>query len=75
MLMVRKEIKSYGLKKSIEGEYERGKTCLLIEDTITSGSSISKFVNLLSLEEIIVKDVFVICDRRDKNAIIPKLSY
>jgi orotate phosphoribosyltransferase len=74
MLMVRKEIKSYGLKKSIEGEYDRGKSCILIEDTITTGGSIQKFVNLLSIEGILVKDVFVICDRRDKNT-VPPLGY
>jgi len=74
MLMVRKEVKTYGLKKSIEGEFERGKTCLLIEDTITTGGSITNFINLLSLECIQVKHVFVICDRRD-NTIIPPLGY
>jgi orotate phosphoribosyltransferase len=74
MLMIRKEIKKYGLKKSIEGEYEKGQTCILIEDTITTGSSINKFVNLLIKEGIIVKHVFVICDRRDKNT-IPSLRY
>ena len=74
MIMVRKEIKTYGIKRSIEGEYESGKTCILIEDTITTGGSINKFINLLWSEGIIVKNVFVICDRRD-NTIVPNLGY
>lgn len=74
MLMVRKEVKTYGLKKSIEGEYEKGKSCILIEDTITTGGSIQKFVNLLSYEGLLVNHVFVICDRRD-SSVVPPLGY
>lgn len=74
MLMVRKEVKTYGLKKSIEGEYEQGKSCILIEDTITTGGSIQKFVNLLSYEGLVINHVFVICDRRDSNN-VPPLGY
>ena len=74
MIMVRKELKKYGLKKSIEGEYESGKSCILIEDTITTGGSVNKFIQLLNSEGIEVKYVFVICDRRD-NTVPPPLGY
>lgn len=74
MIMVRKELKKYGLKKSIEGEYESGKSCILIEDTITTGSSVNKFIQMLNSEGIEVKYVFVICDRRD-NTVPPPLGY
>lgn len=37
MLLRRKEIKSYGTKKILEGNYETGKRALIIEDVVTSG--------------------------------------
>ena len=38
--MIRKEVKAYGGTKMIEGSFEKGETVLLVEDVISSGSSI-----------------------------------
>ncbi len=64
MIMVRKETKKYGLKKSIEGNYNKMDTCLIIEDTMTTGSSALHFINMIKVYTLIVKDIIVICDRR-----------
>jgi uridine monophosphate synthetase len=65
LLLIRKETKTYGLKKLIEGEYNAGDEIILVEDTITTGSSILKFIEILNRCKIKVLKIVVICDRRE----------
>lgn len=52
MLIRRKEAKAYGTKKLIEGKYSAGDSCLIIEDIITTGSSILETVSDLRADGI-----------------------
>lgn len=63
MILKRKEMKTYGTQKMIEGVYAPGNRCLVIEDVITSGQSILETVQELQNNNLQIDDVVVLIAR------------
>ncbi|XP_046841283.1 uridine 5'-monophosphate synthase-like [Xenia sp. Carnegie-2017] len=63
MMIKRKEAKSYGTKKLIEGKFEKGVICLVIEDVVTTGSSVMETARDLASVDVVVHDAIVLLDR------------
>jgi len=65
MIMRRKEKKTYGTKQQIEGVFQRGQYCVIIEDLITTGSSILETAVELETVGLHVTDVVSLIDRQE----------
>src|SRR5688572_1899363 len=64
MIYPRKEVKTYGTKAEIEGEYHAGETAVVIDDLTTTGGSKFEGIEKLTGAGLLVKDVVVLIDRQ-----------
>lgn len=64
-LIVRKEAKDHGTKKEIEGRVSEVKSCVVLDDVITTGGSTIKAVEALRRANIEVKYGVCILDREE----------
>ena len=65
MVMRRKEKKDYGTKQMIEGQFTVGQRCLIVEDVITTGTSIMETGDELAKVGLITHDVIALIDREE----------
>jgi uridine monophosphate synthetase len=64
MIYPRKEVKTYGTKAEIEGEYHAGETAVVIDDLATTGGSKFEAIEKLTGVGLVVRDIVVLVDRQ-----------
>ncbi|CAG0912746.1 unnamed protein product [Notodromas monacha] len=64
LIICRKEgAKTHGTKQVIEGVFKSGDSCIIIDDVLTSGTSICEVTNILRKEGLTVSNAIVLLDR------------
>jgi uridine monophosphate synthetase len=63
-IFMRKEAlkKGYGLEKSLEGEYQKGETVVMIEDLVTKATSLLEAIPAIEQHGLVIKDAVVLLD-------------
>jgi uridine monophosphate synthetase len=64
MVYPRKEVKGYGTKAEVEGEYHEGEIAAVIDDVATTGGSKFEAIERLEGAGLRVRDVVVLIDRQ-----------
>jgi uridine monophosphate synthetase len=64
LIYPRKEVKPYGTRAEIEGEYHAGETVVVIDDLATTGGSKFEAIEKLTGAGLKVRDVVVLIDRQ-----------
>ena len=70
MVIRRKEIKNYGTKQQVEGVFTPGQECLVIEDVVTTATSILETVADLKQLGLSIKHVVALLDREQGGGAI-----
>jgi len=73
LILLRNDVKNHGTKQQIEGNYT-GKKVILIEDVITTGTSIIESLKILHSHNIEVSYIFVLLNR-EKGGFINVMDY
>ncbi|PIQ70121.1 hypothetical protein COV89_02105 [Candidatus Shapirobacteria bacterium CG11_big_fil_rev_8_21_14_0_20_40_12] len=64
----RMDKKTHGEAKTIDGDYEKGKTVLVVDDLVTSADSKLETIKVLEDCGLVVKDIVVMFDREQGGA-------
>jgi uridine monophosphate synthetase len=68
MIYPRKEVKEYGTRAEIEGEYHPGERAVIIDDLATTGGSKFEAIEKLTAAGLEIQDVVVLIDRQSGAA-------
>lgn len=60
----RKEVKSYGTRAEIEGDYAPGERVVVVDDLATTGSSKFEAIEKLQAAGLVIRDIVVLIDRQ-----------
>lgn len=75
LLLIKKQQKNYGTQKQIEGVYKRDDSVVIIEDVVTTGSSIKTFSDILLNNKLIILDKYCIINRGNVKNIKSLIDY
>jgi len=64
MIYPRREVKEYGTRAAVEGEFRAGETVVLLDDLATTGGSKFEAIERLKAAGLVVHDVVVLIDRQ-----------
>lgn len=64
----RMDKKTHGETRTIDGDYEKGKTVLVVDDLVTSADSKLEVIKVLEDCGLVVKDIAVVFDREQGGA-------
>lgn len=68
LIYPRREVKDYGTRRQIEGEYHPGERVVLLDDLISTGGSKLEAARPLQEAGLVVEDVVVLIDREQGGA-------
>ncbi len=68
MVYVRKERKGHGTGRMVEGAIVEGAEAVVVDDVLTTGSSIARAVDVLRSEGLVVRKAVVLIDREQCGA-------
>ena len=68
-LVVRKEKKKHGSVKWVEGNFSKGVSTLIVDDVVTTGSSVITSIDRVVQEGLFVYGVVVLLDRQEENGV------
>jgi uridine monophosphate synthetase len=68
MIYPRKEVKEYGTKAQIEGEYKAGERIAMVDDVVTTGGAKLEALEKLRGAGLMVEDLVVLVDRESGGA-------
>jgi len=63
-IFIRDKVKDHGTQKRIEGDPDPSRELILIEDVITTGSSVENVLNILKEEGLTVSKIVCVIDRQ-----------